>query len=213
MSKSRLPCFIHSLESKRLPGLRPSVSGVFPWTYKSGWNGFCPQLVILVVTSKSHCLHTFSKRPVNKVCSSSSFFFSTKAFVSYLLPKSPHSLPGGRGFNQPNPGMLVATTDGRALHHRPFWVVLLPGWLSLPTLLLVADAEPIPAARVSVSQPRSQDTSRMVTASPAPRPAHRFILCFWEKHFSLHSSCSLCRRNGGSAPTRGSRGRVRSRHF
>nr|XP_005911511.1 PREDICTED: pepsin F-like [Bos mutus] len=57
--------------------------------------------------------------------------------------------------------MLVATTDGRALHYRPFWVVLLPGWLSLPTLLLVADAEPIPAARVSVSQPRSQDTSRM----------------------------------------------------
>ena len=65
--------------------------------------------------------------------------------------------------------MLVATTDGRALHHRPFWVVLLPGWLPLPTLLLVADAEPIPAARVSVSQPRLQDTSRMVTASPQPR--------------------------------------------
>ena len=179
--------------------------------YKSERNGFCPQLVILVFTSKTHHLHTLSKQPVNKVCSLLLLLFA-KAFVCYFLPKSPHSLPGGRGFNQAGPGVLAATIDGKAPRHRPFWVVLPPAGFLCPHCSWWQTQSPSQLPESLCRPPRWQDTSRMVTAFPTGRhetlAAHRFIFCFW-----TGCPCSLCRRKGDRTLTRDSRGRARSRRF
>lgn len=144
--------------------------------YKSERNGFCPQLVTLVVTSKSRYLHTFSKQPVNKVCSSFFFFFPQKLLSLIYSPSHPTHFLGVVVLTKQTPACWLPPLTAGPYATGPFWAVLLPGWLPLPTLLLVADAEPIPAARVSASQHRLQDTSRMVIASPPPPPPHPDLL-------------------------------------
>lgn len=141
--------------------------------YKSERNGFCPQLVTLVVTSKSHYLHSFSKQPVNKVCSSFFFFFPQKLLSLIYSPSHPTHFLGVVVLTKQTPACWLPPLTAGPYATGPFWAVLLPGWLPLPTLLLVADAEPIPAARVSASQHRLQDTSRMVIASPPSTPTTR----------------------------------------